>query len=84
MTQISATTESVAIDQVTIAPLAQPRDGRITIDVRLEGHVSVRWRRAFLLRVEQGSQSSSAGTSNRIRRAARGDSWPPRIRMNPS
>jgi hypothetical protein len=54
MTQISATTESVAIDQVTIAPLAQPRDGRITIDVRLEGHVSVRWRRAFLLRVEQG------------------------------
>jgi hypothetical protein len=54
MTEISTTSESVAIDQVTIAPLAQPRDGRITIDVRLEGRVSARWRRALLLRVEQG------------------------------
>jgi len=54
MTQISTASESVAIDQVTIAPLARPRDGRITIDVRLEGPVSVGFRRALLLRVEQG------------------------------
>jgi hypothetical protein len=54
MTQISTTPESVAIDQVTISPLAQPRDGRVTIDVRLEGSVSPRWRRAFLLRLERG------------------------------
>lgn len=54
MTKISTTPAPVVIDQVTIRPLAQPRDGRITIDVRFEGHVSLRWRRAFLLRVEQG------------------------------
>lgn len=54
MTQIFSTAESVAIDQVTISPLAQPRDGRVTIDVRLEGNVSSRWRRAFLLGLERG------------------------------
>jgi hypothetical protein len=54
MTQVAATPEPIAIDQVTIRPLGQPRDGRITIDVRLEGRFSLSWRRMFLLRLEQG------------------------------